>query len=108
MLVGLGLASMSAAHALPGQTGPWQQEGGRPGVASQADRTIRITATDAAFDVKDLDVKAGETVRFVVTNQGQLVHEFVLASAAQQKEHEQGMMNMDPSGLSWRFVDRNG
>lgn len=100
-MVGLGI-SLSLAPAFADQShgshgSAFKSEWGSPGVASKATRVIRVTAIDVAFDVKKLHVKAGETVRFVVTNKGALVHEFVLASAADHKAHEQEMMNMDPS-----------
>ena len=97
-LVGLGISlSLASAFAAPSQDSTSRAEWGSPGVASEADRVVRITATDVAFDVKELDVKAGETLRFVVTNKGEIVHEFVLASAADHQAHEQEMANMDPS-----------
>lgn len=97
-LVGLGVSlSFAPALAAPPQGSTSNVEWGRPGAASKADRVVRITATDVAFDVKQLDVKAGETVRFVVTNKGEIMHEFVLANAADHQAHEQEMMNMDPS-----------
>ncbi|MEO5574180.1 MAG: plastocyanin/azurin family copper-binding protein, partial [Gammaproteobacteria bacterium] len=41
-------------------------------------RTIKITAQDMKFIPAILDVQAGETVRFVVTNMGPSKHEFVI------------------------------
>lgn len=97
-LVGLGISlSLAPAFAAPSQGSTFNTEWGSPGLASKADRVVRITATDVAFDVKQLDVKAGETVRFIVTNKGEIMHEFVLANAADHQAHEQEMMSMDPS-----------
>ena len=41
---------------------------GAPGRATDVDRTIRVKARDLSFDPPVLEVKAGETVRFIVTN----------------------------------------
>lgn len=97
-LVGLGISlSLAPAFAVPPQGSTFITEWGSPGLASKADRVVRITATDVAFNVKQLDVKAGETVRFVVTNKGEITHEFVLANAADHQAHEQEMTSMDPT-----------
>jgi uncharacterized cupredoxin-like copper-binding protein len=37
---------------------------------------------DMSFTPKAIEVKAGETVRFVLVNKGQLLHEFNLGDAA--------------------------
>jgi len=67
---------------------------GHPGKAAQVNRTIKITALDISFDKIRLPVRAGETVRFIVTNKGQLTHEFIIGDAREQAEHEQEMQKM--------------
>lgn len=67
---------------------------GHPGKAAQVNRTIKITALDIRFDKIRLHVRAGETVRFIVTNKGQLTHEFIIGDAREQAEHEQEMQKM--------------
>jgi plastocyanin len=43
------------------------------------ERVIRVEALDSlAFEPDQVSVAAGDTVRFVVTNSGEAVHEFVL------------------------------
>ncbi len=59
-----------------------------------ADRIVTITALDIRYDLPALEVKTGETVRFVVTNKGNSVHEFVLGDAQEQAEHEKMMQSM--------------
>lgn len=65
---------------------------GHPGKAAQVNRTIKTTALDIRFDNIRLHVRAGETVRFIVTNKGQLTHEFIIGDALEQ--HEQEMQKM--------------
>jgi len=49
---------------------------GEPGDARKVDRTIRIRALDTMrYDEQKLTVRAGETVRFVVTDAGKIRHE---------------------------------
>lgn len=72
---------------------------GRPGDPAKVDRAIRIKALDSfRYDKSKLTVRAGETVRFIVTNAGKIRHEFVLGDAAEQREHEQEMRDM-PAGM---------
>lgn len=59
------------------------------------ERTIRITASDMRFDTTQLNARIGETVRFIVTNTGQLTHEFTIGDAKEQAEHEQEMQRMN-------------
>ena len=54
-----------------------------------------------------LEVKAGETVRLVLHNDGQLLHEFVLGDKAQLDEHAAMMLqqpNMAHTGMDMLHV----
>ena len=65
---------------------------GTPAQAASADRTIKVHALDElAFHPGKLSVKEGETIRFVVTNDGRTRHEFVIGDEAYQDEHQQAM-----------------
>ena len=72
---------------------------GHAAPASQATRTVEVTLQDISFSPKSLDVKAGETVRFVLVNKGQLLHEFNLGDAAMHAEHQKEMLQMQASGM---------
>ncbi|MGY2230565.1 cupredoxin family protein [Pseudomonas tolaasii] len=72
---------------------------GQPAPASKATRTVEVTLQDISFSPKSLDVKAGETVRFVLVNKGQLLHEFNLGDAAMHAEHQKEMLQMQASGM---------
>jgi uncharacterized cupredoxin-like copper-binding protein len=72
---------------------------GRPASASQATRTVELTLGDMFFEPKSVQVKAGETVRFVLINKGQLLHEFNLGDAAMHAIHQQEMLKMVASGM---------
>ena len=72
---------------------------GQPAPADKATRTVEVTLRDIAFEPKSLDVKAGETVRFVLVNKGQLLHEFNLGDAAMHAQHQQEMLQMQQSGM---------
>lgn len=88
------LAFSVSAVASPGS----HAEIGQPAAAASATRTVNIEMTDLAFSPKTLEVKAGETVRFVLVNKGQLLHEFNLGDAAMHAEHQKEMLKMQQSG----------
>ncbi len=67
---------------------------GRPGDAANVKRTIKLTATDIKFAPKRINVAVGETVKFEISNEGKLDHEFVLGSKEEQIEHDKEMAAM--------------
>jgi len=71
---------------------------GMPGKAVDAARTVEITLSDNYFEPETISVKKGETVRFVVKNTGELVHEFNLGTAAMHANHQEEMMMMVEHG----------
>ena len=69
---------------------------GKPGTASQVHRTIEVTMKetengDMIFEPNNLQIKMGETIRFVIMNAGELEHEFVLDSHDEIIEHKELM-----------------
>lgn len=78
--------------------GAHKQEGsaaGRPGDINKVSREIKITAQDSMrYDPSAVSVQAGETIRFVVTNAGQVSHEFVIGDIRAQKDHAEMMRKM--------------
>ncbi|HEX2196886.1 MAG TPA: cupredoxin family protein [Actinomycetota bacterium] len=65
---------------------------GSPGSASAATRTIEVTTRDPyRFEPAAVEVEANETVTFVVTNEGDQDHEFVLGDVAYQEDHREQM-----------------
>ena len=71
---------------------------GKPGAAAKATRTVEVVMGDISFNSQSLEIKAGETVRFVLINKGQLLHEFNLGDAAMHARHQQEMLQMQQSG----------
>jgi uncharacterized cupredoxin-like copper-binding protein len=66
---------------------------GQAGKPEAARRTITITLTDMAIEPAKIAVHPGETVRFQITNKGQLLHSFVIADKDGHGER-QAMMGM--------------
>jgi uncharacterized cupredoxin-like copper-binding protein len=65
---------------------------GQPGQAAKVTRTIRVDMADTMrFTPGNINVKQGETIRFVVKNSGQVKHELVLGVEKELKEHYEQM-----------------
>ena len=70
---------------------------GEPGNPKKPSRTVKVTMGEAdgkmLFVPARLEVKKGEQVKFVLRNNGELEHEFVLASTADNLKHAEAMKN---------------
>jgi uncharacterized cupredoxin-like copper-binding protein len=98
-LVTLFLSSLVFTNAVavahegdPHRSGGWSF--GRPGLAKDVTRTIRIEADEYSFDPAELTVRVGETIKLVVVNSGKLMHELTIGDAAEQEAHQQSMSKM--------------
>ncbi|MBX3662436.1 MAG: cupredoxin family protein [Burkholderiales bacterium] len=61
---------------------------GREGDPGKATRTVNVDMSDKMrFTPDSLTLKQGETVKFVVKNSGKIMHEFVLGTMSELKEH---------------------
>jgi uncharacterized cupredoxin-like copper-binding protein len=75
------------------------------------DQTVPISVgNNFSFTPNQVTVKQGDTIAFVITNDGQLPHEFVIGSEAVQQEHEEEMLageeeSMDEMGDKPYAVD---
>lgn len=81
-------AHKKTAGSKPAAISSEEKAFGRQGDPKQATRTIHVDMSDAMrFSPASLSVTQGETVRFVVKNSGKVMHEFVLGTLAELKEH---------------------
>ena len=75
---------------------------GEPGDPHQSARVVDVTIRDAdgklIFDPALVKVRLGEQIRFVVTNAGQLDHEFFLGNSDEISEHEDMMRKFPRDG----------
>jgi len=68
---------------------------GEPGLESKVDRTIAIEATDAMrFVHNGVDIRPGETIKFTVTNSGNITHEFSVGTKNEHQKHGVMMQKM--------------
>jgi uncharacterized cupredoxin-like copper-binding protein len=94
---------------------------GRPGDPKKVTRTIHVTMDDSyRFTPSDVTVRRGQTVRFVISNIGQQMHEMVLGTTDELKAHaalmrrfpdmehaDANMVHVDPGDrgqIVWQFT----
>ena len=94
---------------------------GRAGNPAKATRTVAVSMSDQMrFDPAEVRVKVGETVRLVASNHGAVLHEMVLGTMDELKEHaalmkkfpnmehdEPNMAHVKPGGkeeIVWQFT----
>jgi uncharacterized cupredoxin-like copper-binding protein len=69
-----------------------EKDFGRSADAKKAARTIKVDMSDKMrFTPEVLTIKRGETVRFLVKNSGKTMHEMVLGTMPELKEHAELM-----------------
>ena len=65
-----------------------QKAWGIGGTAKAVTRTISVSMTDAMrFAPETIDVKQGDTLKFVLKNDGKVLHEFVIGTRKDLDEH---------------------
>ena len=67
---------------------------GEKGVEEQVTKTVEIKMYDNYFEPNVIKVKKGETVKFIVSNLGELVHEYNIATKEMHIKHQPEMMMM--------------
>ena len=97
---------------------------GEPGNPKKPAKIVQVTMREAdgkmLFVPARLEVRKGDQIKFVLRNNGELEHEFVLASAADNLKHAEamkknpGMVHEDPNGrqlapkktgkMVWKFT----
>lgn len=121
------ILSAAAAVAGAGPSGHSHDEGfsaGVPGDPKKPARIVQVTMGEAdgkmIFIPEKIEVKKGEQVKFVLRNNGELEHEFILGTTADNLKHGEAMMKNpdmehdDPNGkrlapkkadqIVWKFT----
>ena len=77
------------------ESGGHAQAAGKPGNPKKLSRTIQVRMSDdMKFAPAQVNVKRGETIRFVLSNAGRIKHEKVIGSMAELKQHAELMRKM--------------
>lgn len=94
------IATASAvALAAGGHSGGHQNAYGEPAAAAQATRTITVIMRDNNYEPERITVKAGEVIKFVIRNEGELLHEFAIGRRADHMAHQKMMAMMLDHGM---------
>lgn len=67
---------------------------GRIGDKTKVTRTVKIDMTEYSFSQQQLEFKAGETVKFILSNKGKLKHEMTIGTPEEQEAHRKAMEDM--------------
>ena len=72
---------------------------GVKGQEKNIDRVIKVSMYDNYYEPNKFNIKKNETIKFVVENKGELVHEFNIATKAMHFKHQPEMMMMVDYGI---------
>ena len=67
---------------------------GEKGEANKVDRVIEVKMYDTFYEPNEFKIKKNETIKFIVHNYGELVHEFNIATKEMHLKHQPEMMKM--------------
>lgn len=87
--------SMSAFAAGDHHGGERDPSTGEPGDSAKVSRAVEITAIDNRFKPSEIKVKQGETIKFVIRNEGEKKHEMMIGTSEELDEHGK-MMKKHP------------
>jgi uncharacterized cupredoxin-like copper-binding protein len=128
LIAAAALVSLSASAALagPGEKGHSHAtfSAGEPGDSKKPARVVQVTMREddgkMVFIPDQVEVRKGEQIRFVLRNNGELTHEFMLATIAENDKHAElmkkypDMEHDDPNGktletkktneIFWKFT----
>jgi uncharacterized cupredoxin-like copper-binding protein len=114
----------SASEGPPDQHHDDSFSAGQPGDATKPSRIVQVTMIESdgkmLFLPSRIEIKKDEQVKFVLRNNGELDHEFILATTAENLKHAESMKKNpdmehdDPNGrrlapkktdqIVWRFT----
>ena len=72
---------------------------GEKGDPNKVDRTINIKMYDNYYEPDSIKVKKGETIRFIVQNLGEMVHEYNIATKEMHIKHQPEMQRLVEHGI---------
>jgi len=102
MAFAFGVAVVTASGAAWAGAGHGASSGssiGMPGHMGDVSRTVTVTMGDNYYEPANLEVKEGETVKFIIKNAGDFMHEFNIGTPNMHAAHQKEMANMAEHGL---------
>ena len=67
---------------------------GEKGDPAEVDRVIKVKMYDNYYEPNEFKIKKNQTIKFIVYNHGELVHEFNIATKKMHLKHQPEMMKM--------------
>ena len=98
LMISLAISQLSFAHGdqhkkMNQQASFQQEEWGIGGTKDEVNRTIAISmGDDMKFKPEKINIKAGETIRFEIKNNGKLLHEMVIGTKQMLDKHAEMMV----------------
>lgn len=99
LIIGLTISHLSFAHgdqhktSMPQQMTAQQEDWGIGANKNEVNRTIAISMSDdMKFKPSKIDIKLNETIRFVIKNNGKLMHEMVIGTKSVLDKHAEMML----------------
>jgi uncharacterized cupredoxin-like copper-binding protein len=97
--IAMAIATASQSHAGGVHGSSHGATAGEQGKLSDVSKTIQIDMYDNYYEPENIDVKKGETIRFVINNKGMLVHEFNIGTPEMHEGHQEEMLMMIQHGI---------
>ena len=72
---------------------------GKIGDAKDVRKVVRVSMYDNYFKPSSIKVKKGQTVKFIIENKGEFVHEFNIGTKEQHIKHQPEMAMMNEMGV---------
>ena len=66
----------------------------KKGDSAEVDKVIKVKMYDNYYEPSEFKIKKNQTIKFIVHNYGELVHEFNIASTEMHLKHQPEMMKM--------------
>ena len=67
---------------------------GEKGDSTEVDKVIKVKMYDNYYEPSEFKIKKNQTIKFIVYNYGELVHEFNIATKEMHFKHQPEMMKM--------------
>ena len=67
---------------------------GKKGDPTEVDKVIKVKMFDNYYEPSEFKIKKNQTIKFIVYNHGELVHEFNIATKKMHLKHQPEMMKM--------------
>ena len=77
---------------------------GEKGDPNKVDRTIKIKMYDNYYEPNEIKVREGETIKFIVQNLGEMVHEYNIGTKEMHIKHQPEMQRLVDNGIL--LIDR--